>query len=524
MKNLAVVLASASIAVLAATGAGAASEPTAGGEPSVKIEAKTLPLVREIDERFQSFQIGFSHLTGGETWKSYDDLPKDDDDRAANFSAIREARAPTDLGNRRLRNLTRALGPLYIRYSGTTANSVYFHDSDAPPPAKLPDGFTVALTRQAWKGAVDFARAVDAKIVASFANSEGVRDAAHAWTPRMAAPWLAYTRSIGGEIYAAELFNEPNAPEPPRSSKGHSPQEFARDFAAFRAFMAQAAPDTKLAGPGTAEMGVGGIASLEGLTSEMYATADPAPKFDIISYHFYPALAERCAPANSPQGISDDRALTEEWLARPSKELRRQKALRDRYAPGAPLWLTETGGAACGGLRWQPTFLDSFRYLDTLSRSAKEGLDAIFTHALISGSNGIIDEKTFQPNASYWSALLWRGLMGTRVLDAGPGAPGMHLYAHCQRGVSGGVTVLALNLDNAPKTIRLTGPARIYALTAPEPRSRSVLLNGKLLAVSRDDSLPTITPARLKGNDVTLAPTSIAFITFPKAGNPSCRG
>ena len=67
----------------------------------------------------------------------------------------------------------------------------------------------MALTREAWKGAVDFAKAVDAKILTSFANSEGVRDANHAWTPRMAAPWLAYTRSIGGEIYAAELFNEP---------------------------------------------------------------------------------------------------------------------------------------------------------------------------------------------------------------------------------------------------------------------------------------------------------------------------
>src|SRR5690606_16053334 len=119
--------------------------------------------------------------------------------------------------------------------------------------------------------------------------------------------------------------------------------------------------------------------------------ATPNAKFDIISYHFYPALAERCAPATSPQGISADRALTEEWLARPSKELQQQKALRDRFAPGAPIWLTETGGAACGGLRWQPTFLDTFRYLDTMSRTAKEGLDAIFTHALISGSNGIID-------------------------------------------------------------------------------------------------------------------------------------
>jgi hypothetical protein len=36
-----------------------------------RFEAGSLPLAREIDERFQSFQVGFPHLTGGETWKSY---------------------------------------------------------------------------------------------------------------------------------------------------------------------------------------------------------------------------------------------------------------------------------------------------------------------------------------------------------------------------------------------------------------------------------------------------------------------
>lgn len=285
------------------------------------------------------------------------------------FEAIREKRLPTDLSNPRLRTLTKALAPLYIRYSGTTANSVYFHDSDGPLPDKPPAGFTAALTREAWKGAVNFAKVVDGKILTSFANSKGVRDADHAWTPTMAAPWLAYTRSIGGEIYAAELFNEPNAPEPPRIPRGHTAEEFGRDFAAFSAFMRHHAPGVKLVGPGTAKMSVPGITSITHFTSEMYASATPTRKFDIISYHFYPALAERCAKPGSPQGISMDKALTEGWLARPGTELVEQKALRDRFAPGAPIWLTETGGAACGGLGWQPTFLDMFRYLDTVSRT-----------------------------------------------------------------------------------------------------------------------------------------------------------
>ena len=508
-------LAGAGIGLLVSSGVVAASP-----EP-VRLDPAALPLVREIDERFMSFQVGFSHLTGGETWKAYEDLPEGAA-REGGFEAIREARAPTDLANPKFRMLTKALGPLYIRYSGTTANSVYFHDSDAPPPAAAPPGYTVLLTRKAWKGAVDFAKAVDGKILTSFTNSEGVRDANHAWTPKMAAPWMAYTRSIGGEIYAAELYNEPNAPEPPRIPKGHTAEEYARDFAAFSTFMRQAMPRVKLAGPGTAKMGVGGIPSIEWVTSKDYAAASPAPKFDIVSYHYYPALAERCAPANSPQGMSSDRALSEDWLARPDKEFQQQKILRDRYAPNAPIWLTETGGAACGGLRWQQTFLDVFRFTDTHARLAKQGLDASFTHALISGSNGVIDEKTFEPNASYWSALLWRRLMGTKVLDAGPNRPGLHLYAHCQRGVSGGVTLLAINLESAPKTLRIGRGAQIYALTNPDMQSKTVLLNGKVLALDPAGALPATPASAVKGNRVTLAPTSVNFVTLPHARNAAC--
>ena len=487
---------------------------------ALQMDAASLPFVRNVDERFQSFQIGFSHLTGGETWKSYDQLPKGQ--IATDVSQVREPRAPTDLTNPKLRTLTAALAPFYLRYSDTTANSVYFHDADTPPPATAPKGYTVVLTRERWKAAMEFAKAVNTRVVTSFTNSEGVRDASHAWTPKMAAAWMAYTHSIGEHVYAAELFNEPNAPEPPRIPAGHSAPDFARDFAIFSTFMAKAASQVKLAGPGNATMGIPGVKAIMKPTPEEYAGASPRPKFDIVSYHFYPALAQRCAPPTSPMGMSEDKALTEEFLARPDKQFQEMKALRDRYAPNAPIWLTETGGAACGGLSWQPTFLDMFRYLDTEARLAKQGLDAMFTHALISGSNGVIDEKTLEPNASYWGALLWRRLMGTRVLDAGPLRPGLHVYAHCQRGKPGAVTLLAINLKTSSKTLSLSGPAELYALTSQELQSRTVLLNGRPLALDAKDRLPAIAPKQIKQKSVTLAPTSINFITLPNSGNPTC--
>jgi hypothetical protein len=496
-----------------ATGsAGAQNAPQARS-----VDATRLPFVHQTDERFQSYQIGFSHLTGGETWKSYDSLPKDR--QAGDFASVREAREAKNLNTRRMQNLTRALSPLYIRYSGTTANSVYFHNSDSPPPAKVPEGYTVMLTRERWKDALRFAKSVNAKVLTGFTNSEGVRDANHAWTPKMAQEWLAYTRSIGGEIYAAELFNEPNAPEPPRIPKGFSAAEYARDYASFRGFMKRTAPKIRLGGPGNAMLGIGTIL---GTPPEQYAAASPTPEWDIVTYHFYPALAQRCAPATSPMGMSADRALSEEWLARPDAELARFKSIRDKFAPGAPIWLTETGGAACGGLIWQPTFLDVFRYADTHGRLAKGGLDAIFTHALISGSNGVIDEKTLEPNASYWSAVLWRKLMGRRVLDAGANQAGLHVYAHCLRGSRGGVALLALNMKDRTDTVSVKGKSSVYALTAPELQGKTVLLNGKPLAIGKDDTVPAMLPRAASG-PVELAPYSVNFIALPQAGNAACR-
>jgi hypothetical protein len=234
-------------------------------------------------------------------------------------------------------------------------------------------------------------------------------------------------------------------------------------------------------------------------------------------------LSQRCAPANSPNSIAADKALDPQFLARPDRQFRAIKALRDQHAPGAPIWLTETGGAACGGLIWQQTFLDMFRYLDTNARLAKQGLDAIFIHALISGSNGLIDEKTFQPNASYWGAVLWRRLMGAGILDAGPNRDGLHIYAHCLRGKPGGVAVLAMTLEGRQQSLHLSTQGEVYTLTAPELQSRTVLLNGQQLSVTPDDRLPAMLPVQIKGRILALSPFSNSFIALPKANNPACR-
>ena len=51
-----------------------------------------------------------------------------------------------------------ALGPAYVRISGTWANTTYFADTDTPPKDP-PQGYGGLLTRQQWLGAIAFSRA-----------------------------------------------------------------------------------------------------------------------------------------------------------------------------------------------------------------------------------------------------------------------------------------------------------------------------------------------------------------------------
>src|SRR5436309_9416902 len=166
-----------------------------------------------------------------------------------------EYRAPIDLANPRLRKLAAALGPAYVRVSGTWANSVYFTNSDNSPDT-APAGFNGVLTRKEWKGVIDFVHAVNGELVTSFATSVGTRNAQGVWSSKEAATWLAYTKSAGGQIAAAEFMNEPTYAEMGGAPKGYNAAAYARDIAVFRPFMKKATPETVILGPGGVGEGI----------------------------------------------------------------------------------------------------------------------------------------------------------------------------------------------------------------------------------------------------------------------------
>lgn len=79
---------------------------------------------------------------------------------------------PIDLYNKRLRELTKALGPAWIRVSGTWATKTYY-DFEGVTGGRVPDGYSSVLTGEQWIGVLDFAAYVGAKLLISVSNCAG---------------------------------------------------------------------------------------------------------------------------------------------------------------------------------------------------------------------------------------------------------------------------------------------------------------------------------------------------------------
>ena len=500
------------------------------------IKPSTMPRIGTVDERFQSYNIEMVEVTGGRFWKPYASKAEESPAAAMQVNANQptgldqskfQYRPPIDLKNERLRKLAAALGPSYLRVSGTWANSTYFQNTDEPAPSTPPSGFKGVLTRKQWKGVVDFSHAVNAELVTSFAISDGARNADGVWTPEQARQILEFTESAGGSIAAAEFMNEPTFAAMGGAPKGYDAAAYARDFAVFRSFMKSAYPHTVILGPGgVGEDGLLGpvTASRHQILSADILTAT-GPAFDGFSYHSYGGASVRCIPKGLPGSTTAEEALTGEWLAKSGKIEAFYAALRDRYEPGKSIWLTETAQVACGGDQWASTYLDSFRYLNQLGSLAKRGVQVHMHNTLAASDYSLLDENTYQPRPNYWAALLWHKLMGTVVLDPGePPTPNLYVYAHCLRNHPGGVALLVINADQAmTQSIELPVKSERYTLTAKDLQGTRVQLNGIELQLGADDALPELKGVATHSGQIPFAPTSMTFLAILKADNASCR-
>jgi hypothetical protein len=84
--------------------------------------------------------------------------------------------------------------------------------------------------------------------------------------------------------------------------------------------------------------------------------------------------------------------------------------------------------------------------------------------------------------------------------------------------------LVALNIDaEREQELILSLPAEEFTLTAPEPTSTIVMLNGSELRAELDGSVGSFKAHAVGIGPIRLAPSSVTFLTFPSAHNKSCK-
>ena len=483
--------------------------------PPSPLDLGSLKPVATVDDRFQSYDVEMVEVTGGRFWAPY----------GGPAGETYRMRPPEDLADPRLRALTRQLGPIYIRVSGTWANSTYLEAEgehlSAPPP-----GYEQVLTRAQWRGLVGFARAVDARIGVSYAVSAGARGADGVWKSDQAQRLLDLTREAGGDLAFSEFINEPNAASLGNLPKNYTVADYTRDFAIFRRWAKQAAPAMTIVGPGGVGEGAGlgriPVASLAKiLLTDKLMEANPNT-VDAVSYHFYGAVSQRCH-GRGPAEADKAQALSPAWLDLTLRDWRYYAALRDKYEPGDPMWVTETAQAACGGSPWASSFTDTFRYVNQLGLLAQKGVKVVMHNTLTASDYSLIDQDTRVPRPNYWAAVLWRRTMGTTVLAAPVSpSPDLRLYAQCLRRAKGGVALAAINLGDSAQSLAVARGSRAWVIAAPSLDSTTVTISGRTPALAADGQLTGLDGQAVTGQ-VTVPAKAIAFIAVPAANNPDCR-
>lgn len=474
----------------------------------------------QVDPRFLSFSIDTSQVVGGFWWS----------EQARVEVGRGSARVPPfDFDRPRLERLAQALAPAFLRVGGTEADHVYYA-VDHPAPEPLPDGYEFVLTPHAWGGLQRFVARTGLELYFTVNAGPGPRDAEGQWRDDNARTLLQYAARHKQEVAVLELGNEVNG-HWFIHGLGHqpSPTQYARDLERFRGLAQQSLANARIAGPASVVFPVvgegpaGRLPFLEGVLEQGRGS------FDIVSWHFYPQQSRRCPLATRRATLT--RLLNPLVLDEGARWGRTVLALRDRFAPSADVWLGETGHAQCGG---EPGVSDRFGaglwWLDQLGSAARDGQKLVVRQTLVGSDYGLIDHKTLRANPDFYNSLLWKRLMGARVLRVRKEGqnPYLRAYAHCGPAGGGGVTLLSLNLHptRQAKVVvpGVRGVAEHYLLHSKALDSRDLYLNGEPLSAG-SGPLPTFQGRRAVHDELRFAlpPATYSFVHLPEIGAPACQ-
>nr|XP_020140870.1 heparanase [Microcebus murinus] len=209
--------------------------------------------------------------------------------------------------------------------------------------------------------------------------------------------------------------------------------------------------------------------------------------------------------------------------------------------PSKKVWLGETSSAYGGGAPLlSNTFAAGFMWLDKLGLSARMGIEVVMRQVFFGAGNYHLVDENFEPLPDYWLSLLFKKLVGTRVLMAsvkGGAGRKLRVYLHCTninqspKYKEGDLTLYAINLHNVTKHLQLpyylfNKQVDKYVVKPSGPDgllSKSVQLNGQTLRMVDDQTLPTLTEKSLRpGSSLGLPAFSYGFFVIRNAKVAAC--
>lgn len=500
---------------------------------AIPLSVQPQPLIRHVDAQLVSYNIEMTEITGGTFWKAYTAEQIAGTEEFPPISNIRDVTSMPELTqyypsinlyDERLRGLAKQLGPAWIRVSGTWATKTYY-DFDGVTGGKAPEGYASVLTKEQWMGVLNFVRYVDGKLLVSVSNCAGDHPGGGPLDLTQTKKLFAFSHQYGVDIDAVEFMNEPNMLEMSGAPAGYTAADYARDQDILYSWVREHYPRCLLVGPcttgdpavNTEGGGFGaGIGSLMEVCTTQELLAGTRVPLDVFSYHYYNGVSERLASVMPSAHWPGSLAHSDGYLAVAPNCAKAHAQLRDRFVPGGPIWVTESGDAGGGGDTWASTYLDVLRTLNELGSFGTITDGVIFHNTLASSDYGFLEPGSFRPRPNYFAVLLWNRLMGTAVYDCGnPNREGAHIHCHSRRDGQPGVVYLIINNSLTWDTlVELPKEAMRYTLSAETMRSSVILLNGKELSVSRACDLPDLAPEKQEPGLVSLAPGSCTFLVL----------
>jgi heparanase 1 len=239
------------------------------------------------------------------------------------------------------------------------------------------------------------------------------------------------------------------------------------------------------------------------------------------------------------------------------------RAVRDAVAPGMLLVLEEVAGSSGGGCEnVTDRFVAGFAWLTTLATVGAAGFQRLhrqdiagwsfafgMSHYMLVGPAGWTNgsHAALTPHPDYYTALLWRQLVGRRVLNTSLAGADDYAFGSIWCAASGapygaGGSVVLAWTNSAPEALRVALPpvlasARFAAFTLTatasgqagfgDLASDAAFLNGQLLAVDEAgvvQGYPFAAPSAPAADALTAPPFSYGFVVFDTAAAdvPAC--